>query len=120
MILSLGLGLGLAAGPGCGSPCFDDPMEVTVTADVQQGPAPLTVTLTANATERVCGCCDGDDTDIISYGWDLDDDGTLDQVGESLHQVEHTYDATGTYTARVIVTDAGERTAEDTVTITVQ
>ena len=89
----------LFAGSGCfvdpvAEPCFDQELEAAITAragadtvivysNVSQE-ADLfvtmgsTVELNAEATPAACGCCDREDTEVVAYGWDLDDDGVID------------------------------------------
>ncbi len=42
---------------------------------------------------------------IVSYGWDFDGDGTIDQTTTSAAPVTHMYSTFGAYTAKLTVTD---------------
>lgn len=52
----------------------------------------------------------------LTYEWDVDGDGTYDEAGVT---AATTYDRPGSYDVRLRVTDAGGRTATDTVTVRV-
>lgn len=86
----------------------------TVTALVSPptGLAPLTVTLTAQATDP--------DGAIIFYEWDFENDGVYDWFSPSSGVVSHTYPLAIDYTAKTRVTDNDGLTATSTVLIRVQ
>jgi uncharacterized repeat protein (TIGR01451 family) len=66
------------------------------------GCAPLTVTFTDNSTS---GSPNGGD--ITKWEWDFDNDGIVDRTDSSKpSQFTHEYSSTGTYTARLKVTDS--------------
>ncbi len=80
---------------------------VTLSASPTEGDAPLTVALTASATDA--------ENDELTYMWDFGNGETaLDGSTQSV-----TYDAAGRYTATVVVTDGNGGTASDEATITV-
>ncbi|MBB5906356.1 ThuA domain-containing protein [Actinoalloteichus hymeniacidonis] len=81
----------------------------TVSADVTNGPAPLTVQFDPTGTE------DPDDQEL-TYEWDFDGDGTVDSTEAG--PVSHTYEEAGEYQARLAVTDTDGLTGAATVTIT--
>lgn len=68
------------------------------------------VTLDASGSTR------GDSSDILSYAWDVDNDGTYEREGV---KPEHTYSEEGTYTAKVRVSDGDGGSDTDTVTVNV-
>jgi PKD repeat protein len=72
-------------------PPGDQPPDISITASVTQGTAPLSVAFTANAFDP--------DGSIAAYAWDFGDGQTA-----SLPSVSHVYQ-TGTFNARVTVTD---------------
>ena len=55
-----------------------------------------------------------EDGEIVSYDWDLGDGETGDAAG-----IEYTYESAGEYTVTLTVTDDGDETGEDTLTVTV-
>ena len=69
----------------------------TVSADKTNGRIPLTVTFTVNAQ---------DNEGIANVEWDFDGDGEIDTSSSALDSVSYTYNETGTYQAKVIVTDS--------------
>ncbi|NYD57415.1 PKD repeat protein/glucose/arabinose dehydrogenase/type 1 glutamine amidotransferase [Nocardioides marinisabuli] len=79
------------------------------TADVTSGAAPLTVAFDS------AGSRDPDGTPL-TFAWDFDGDGTTDSTEPT---ASHTYTEVGDYTARLTVTDAGERTAVSNIDIVV-
>ncbi|ODS23277.1 hypothetical protein AB835_09660 [Candidatus Endobugula sertula] len=85
---------------------------VTLNSSLTESPAPLATTLTAVASDP-----DGDS--ITQYEWDIDGDGTYDQVTNtpSLH---YTYTTLGTLYPRVRVTNSSGQQTEDVVQITVE
>ena len=73
------------------------PPKAIATADVLEGPAPLTVNFDGSAST--------DPGDTLTYDWDLDGDG---QFGDSpLANPSFTYDVVGSYDVRLRVTDSG-------------
>ena len=84
--------------------------QAAVVATPSSGDAPLTVSLDAS------GSTDADPGDVLSYAWDADGDGELDDGTE--RTVTVTYDSPGTRTVRVRVTDTAGAT--DTATATVR
>lgn len=59
-----------------------------------------------------------DDTRIVQYAWDFDDNGVFDLSGGSpARVVTHVYDAAGSYRVRLRVTDGAGGTAEATQTV---
>jgi glucose/arabinose dehydrogenase len=81
-----------------------------VVATPSSGDAPLTVSLDAG------GSTDADPGDVLTYAWDTDGDGELDDGTE--RTVTVTYGSPGTRTVRVRVTDTAGAT--DTATATVR
>ena len=76
------------------------------------GAAPLTVTFTCTAHDP--------EGSIVSYKWDFDGDGTIDQV-TSTSTVTHTYTVAGTYNATVtVVDDKGGSQKSDPLTIKIK
>lgn len=73
------------------------------------GPVPLLVSFNA-------GTSTDPENDIVEYDWDFDNDGTTDDSGNT---AAHTYDAVGSYTARLIVTDSVGNKDELTIPIVV-
>ncbi len=67
---------------------------VKMAVSPQTGYAPLKVDFSANATPVT--------KEVVKYQWDFDNDGTID-AETNTPQVSHTYEATGSYTAKVIV-----------------
>ena len=86
------------------------PPQAAVTATPASGEAPLTVVLDAG------GSWDADPGDELTYAWDTDGDGELDDATGPTTVV--TYDTAGTRTVRVRVADAAG--ASDTATTTVR
>jgi PKD repeat protein len=87
------------------------PPQAALTASATSGDPPLTVTFDARASS------DSDPGDVLTYAWDLDGDGELDDGTGSV--VTTTYGTVGTRTVRLQVTDAaGARdTAETTIRV---
>ncbi|MEU8814738.1 ThuA domain-containing protein [Actinoplanes sp. NPDC048796] len=81
-----------------------------ITATPVSGRSPLTVQFSSEGT------ADPDPGDTITLAWDFDGDGTTDSTATS---PSWTYQANGTYSARLTVTDSTGRTAVATRTITV-
>ncbi len=73
------------------------------------GPLPLAIDFSASTSTD-------QEKDIISYQWDFDDDGEVDDTGSN---ASHTYEEEGEYTARLILTDSAKNTSETTVDINV-
>jgi len=86
------------------------PVVSSLTASPQSGTVPLTVLFTSSVS---------DDGSIVKYEWDFDGNGTYDATTET-NPVSHLYDKSGTYTARLRVTDDGGATSSGQVIITVQ
>ena len=84
--------------------------QAAVVATPSSGDAPLTVSLDAG------GSSDADPGDVLTYAWDTDGDGELDDGTE--RAVATTYDSPGTRSVRVRVTDAAGAT--DTATAIVR
>lgn len=82
------------------------PPRVTVTASATNGLAPLPVAFTSVASDP--------DGAVASYSWAFGDGGTSTQASPS-----YTYQAAGSYTARVTVTDNRGATASATVLVNV-
>jgi PKD repeat protein len=58
-------------------------------------------------------------TDPISYAWDLDGDGVLEEVDPTLNTASFTYTKKGSYTAEVTVVDECGFSDSDTLTVVV-
>ncbi|MCP2163507.1 PKD domain-containing protein [Goodfellowiella coeruleoviolacea] len=80
-----------------------------VTASATAGSAPLTVRFDASGSSDADG-------DALSFAWDFDGDGTNDASGA---RAEHTYTATGQFSARLTVTDSTGKITVARVRITV-
>jgi glucose/arabinose dehydrogenase/PKD repeat protein len=89
----------------------NQPPVAVATATPTTGDAPLTVTFDGT------GSSDPNPGDTLSYAWDLDGDGAFDD--STATQPTYTYTATGSYTARLRVTDSHGASAIDSVTISV-
>ncbi len=87
----------------------NEPPTAVIAADKTSGDAPLTVSFDGT------GSTDSDGL-IVAYDWDFDDDGTTDATGAS---ASFTYQAEGTYTARLTVTDDDGATDDATTAISV-
>jgi PKD repeat protein len=81
------------------------------TATPTTGAAPLTVAFDGS------GSTDPDSGDTLSYAWDLDDDGALDD--STVAKPTYTYTTTGSYTPSLKVTDNHGASDTDSVTISV-
>jgi PKD repeat protein len=84
----------------------NQPPTVSASASVTSGPAPLAVSFTATASDP--------DGQVVSYSWSFGDGSSSSQASSS-----HTYQTTGSYTARVTVTDDRGATASASVVINV-
>ncbi|MEK6480262.1 PKD domain-containing protein [Catalinimonas sp. 4WD22] len=108
--LFLSISSALPAGLGeAADNCGDSPNEAplaSVSADIQSGTAPLTVTFSGSSSS--------DDQGIVSYSWDFGD-GTTGS-GET---VNHTYENAGEYTAKLTVADAEGLEGQATININV-
>ncbi len=91
---------------GGGVPLPNTPPTVSTAASATTGDAPLAVTFTTTAND--------DEGPITSVAWTFGDGETSTELSPV-----HTYADVGTFTAKVVVTDAGGLTAEATVTIEV-
>jgi glucose/arabinose dehydrogenase len=89
----------------------NQPPVAVAAATPRTGAAPLTVSFDGS------GSSDPDPGDTLTYAWDLDDDGAFDD--STLVQPTYTYEATGTYTPSLKVTDNHGASNTDSVTITV-
>lgn len=86
----------------------------SISAAPSSGLAPLAVTFTISASDS--------DGTIVNWNLDFENDGTFDTsgVGAPPATFSHTYNAPGTYTAKIAVTDDGSTSATATTgTITV-
>ncbi|MFF5084271.1 ThuA domain-containing protein [Actinoplanes sp. NPDC000266] len=81
-----------------------------ITATPVSGQSPLTVQFSSSGTS------DPDPGDTITLAWDFNGDGTTDSTAAD---ASYTYQANGTYNARLTVTDSTGRTAVATRAITV-
>ena len=89
----------------------NQPPVAVATANPTSGAAPLTVAFDGSGSSDPDG-------DPITYAWDLDGDGLFDD--STAQQPSHTYTASGSYSARLRVTDsAGAATISDPIVITV-
>lgn len=68
------------------------------------GDSPLPVAFDASASTCEYG-------EILDYAWDFDSDGSIDQSGDS-QLAQHTYETSGGFSCRLLVTDNFGRTAE--------
>ncbi len=82
-----------------GPPAPPAPPAAAFSADATSGTAPLTVHFTDQST--------GSPT---SWSWDFDNDGTADSTARN---PTHAYDAAGTYSVRLTVTNAGGNDSEE-------
>ncbi|MBG0560814.1 PQQ-dependent sugar dehydrogenase [Actinoplanes sp. NEAU-A11] len=89
----------------------NQPPSAVIDASPTQGPAPLTVTFNG------AGSTDPDPADEgrLRYAWDFTNDGVTDSTSPT---ATFTYNAVGSYTARLTVTDTLNATHTSTVSIT--
>ncbi|GIJ74895.1 PQQ-dependent sugar dehydrogenase [Virgisporangium ochraceum] len=89
----------------------NQPPTAVVAATPRQGPTPLTVTFDGS------GSTDPDPADAgrLRYAWDFTNDGVTDSTTPT---ATFTYNAAGSYTARLTVTDTLNATHASTVTVT--
>jgi PKD repeat protein/glucose/arabinose dehydrogenase len=87
----------------------NSPPSAIAAASPQSGGVPLEVSFDATASS------DPNPGEVLSYAWDLDDDGELDDSTSAAPT--HTYTDAGIYTATLRVTDTSGAFDEDTVTI---
>ena len=85
--------------------------EVTLTSNVNGGPAPLEVFFSATVNDL--------DGAVRSYAWDFDGDGTVDEASETSANARHVYPSAGTFEAILQVTDDDGYSSSDSVTIIV-
>ena len=83
---------------------------VTLAASPEAGPAPLSTTFTATASDP--------DATALSYAWDTDDDGTFETPTGSTPTLARTFDTAGSHVVEVKVTDADSGTATASATVT--
>jgi len=81
-----------------------------ITVDKQSGPTPLVVNFDATTSS------DADAGDTLTYAWDLDGDGNFND--SNIAKPTYTYNNTGSFSAKVLVTDRGGLTSIATVVIT--
>ncbi|HEX5736714.1 MAG TPA: PKD domain-containing protein [Blastocatellia bacterium] len=93
--------------PRSSPPPSNQPPQVTINASATSGGAPLAVNFTSTASDP--------DGTIASYSWTFGDGNTSSQPNPA-----NTYQATGTYTARLTVTDnqGATASAERLITVT--
>jgi PKD domain/Putative Ig domain len=90
------------------APGNQDPTALA-TATPAFGPTPLQVTFDGS------GSSDPDPGDLLSYAWDLDNDGSFDDgTGET---ASRTFSSAGSFTVRLRVTDAAGATDVDSVIV---
>ncbi|WP_328473445.1 PQQ-dependent sugar dehydrogenase [Actinoplanes sp. NBC_00393] len=89
----------------------NQPPSAVIDASPTQGPAPLTVTFNG------AGSTDPDPADEgrLRYAWDFTDDGVTDSTAAA---PTFTYPVTGSYTARLTVTDTLNATGTSTIAVT--
>jgi endonuclease/exonuclease/phosphatase family metal-dependent hydrolase len=92
-------------GGGSPTPPANQPPQVSITATPTSGLAPLFVSFRANASDP--------DGSIVSYNWVFGNGQTSSQAQPSI-----TYQSTGTYTARLTVTDNSGASASTSLVIT--
>ena len=87
----------------------NSPPSAVATASPQSGAVPLEVSFDGSESS------DPTPGDVLSYAWDLDDDGQLDD--STSPTPTHTYTNTGVYTVTLRVTDTSGAFDEDTIAI---
>ena len=88
-------------------PSGNEPPVAVAEADTTEGDAPLTVNFTgSNST---------DDQGVVSYSWNFDDGGNTSTEADPTY----TFTSPGTYQVTLTVSDAGDLTDTDTITIIV-
>ncbi len=88
----------------------NQPPNAVATADTTSGPAPLTVAFDGSGSSDPDG-------NPITFAWDLDGDGLYDD--STVAQPTYTYTQSGTYSARLMVTDSeGASGISDPIVIT--
>jgi glucose/arabinose dehydrogenase/PKD repeat protein len=95
--------ISFTGGPG------NDPPTAVATATPESGSVPLSVQFNG------AGSTDPDPGDSLTYAWDLDDDGQLDD--SAAQNPTFNYTSAGIYTVTLRVTDTSGAFDEDTVTI---
>jgi PKD repeat protein len=88
----------------------NEPPVAVATADPTTGTAPLTVKFDGTGSSDPDG-------NPLTFAWDLDGDGAYDDSAAT--QPSYTYTTSGSYTAKLRVTDSGGASATDSVTIEV-
>ena len=88
---------------------FNGPPTAVAAATPTSGTAPLTVSFNGSGSSDPQG-------DLLTYAWDLDDDGAFDDATGVT--ASWTYQQPGTYTPELRVTDPGGASDTDAVTIT--
>lgn len=92
---------GSASATGTGSPANNTAPTANVTADVDNGTAPLSVNFTLDASDA--------DGDALSWTFDADGDGTPEANGTALPAtVQHTFNETGEFRAELAVSDGAD------------
>jgi PKD repeat protein len=90
---------------GATTPPANQPPTVSVTATPTTGTAPLNVAFVSNASDP--------ERQALTFSWNFGDGQTANQASPS-----HIYQSSGTFTARLTVTDTAGATATATATIT--
>jgi hypothetical protein len=98
--------------------CFFSPTTVVLQRVSSDGGV-STIGLYADANGRVCGCCGGrPQAKSVSYAWDLDGDGRIDQSGPVLSEVDVDIGtSTLLVTISVTVTDSDGKSAGDWLSV---
>ncbi|WP_373519925.1 malectin domain-containing carbohydrate-binding protein [Pricia sp.] len=89
----------------------NSPPNVVLEADVTNGPLPLTVNFKGDKTT------DPNGDSPLTYAWDIDVDGTVDNPDNTQPNYTHTYTEAGTYTAQLRVDDGQGGLAAKTIVI---
>lgn len=95
-------------------PSGNNPPSAVLTPEGLSGTSPLTVEFDASGSDA--GGDPGDS--IVQYDWDWDGDGSYDAFGTA-PTISHTYSSSGSYTARMRVTDKAGNQATATSSISV-